>query len=184
MFSALFQLIVLCIWQDANLPRSVYKEASLPPALFCREKKNPLFLPTSKNWFWVCLVTCLPAFSAPRHQQLPACAATSILAGMWDWARKENSPRWKKAFQSRELPWLYGRHGVSHTDNAFLTQWFTGWWAQPCDYIDTLTLPSKPDKPGHQQQSGCSGLEAGEICRWSAWGEFCNTATLIRATEF
>lgn len=141
--------------------------------LFFVENKKPLFLPASKNWFSVCLLRCLPAFTAPTHHQLPACAAASILAGMWDWARKESSSRWKRVFQSGEFPWLYGRHGVSHTDNAFLTLWFTGWCAQPCDYTDTLTPPFKPDKPGHQQQSSCSGLEAGEIGRWSPWGEFC-----------
>lgn len=116
-----------------------------PASSFFVENQKPLFLPTSKNWFWVCLLTCLLAFTAPRHHQLPACAATSILAGMWDWARKENSSRWKRALQSGELPWLYGRHRVSHTDDAFLMQWFTGWWVQPCDSVDTLTLHFGPD---------------------------------------
>lgn len=148
--------------------------------LFFVENKKLLFLPTSKNWFWVCLSTCLPAFTAPWHQQLPACAAASILAGMWDWAKKENSSSWKRAFQSGEFPRLYGREGVSHTDNVSHTVIYrlvgTALW------LYRHTLPSKPDKTGHQQKSSCSGLEAGEICRWSGWDEFCNTVTLIWAT--
>lgn len=128
----------------------IYPDLSTKRLLSCLVffvvSQTMLFLPTSKNWFWAYLLTCLLAFPTPRCHQLPACVTTSILAGTRGWTGKEeNSLRWKTAFQSREVPCLYSGHWVSHTDYPLLMPWFTCWWAQPFNYMGILSLHFKLD---------------------------------------
>lgn len=144
----------------------IYPDLSTKKLLSCLvffvESQTTLFLPTSKNWFWTYILIHLLAFLTHSCHYLPACVTASILAGTQDWTGKEeNSSGWKTAFQNGEVPCLYSGHWASHTDYP-LTQWFTCWWAQPCNYLGILTLHFKLGGPNIISRVGAVAWKLGK----------------------
>lgn len=115
---------------------------------FCRESNNVIF-----TRFWKVILSI--SFDVPAclpHSQVSP--ASLLVLQHPSWLACGTEPGRRRTAQGENIipkrgcPLSVERVWASHTDYPHLTQWFTCWWAQPCNYTGILTLHFELDSLG------------------------------------